>query len=263
MLQRYIHELAGLARSTDIKTVASFLRATLLDAPTIVKSRNLAASDKRIRGEITFRTWREPVTVDCMALDRKLAFDPSSSFGLAREIYGRNVYLRPFRKFSAAGKVAMDFGGNRGLVTALMAAAIEPDTILYVEPDARYLSTMRDLTARYSKTAVSVQHGFIGASPTKDAPLDVDAIAPRGPIAFVKMDIEGAEEALFANAGPWLDRVERVAMESHPEWCSVVNVVQALKNRGFTVLATNAMGRNTDVAKAMFIYAARDPSAFT
>ncbi|MDA9453639.1 hypothetical protein XI00_04935 [Bradyrhizobium sp. CCBAU 21359] len=262
MFTRYIHELAGLANATGMKTVAAYVWATCLELPTVISSRNLAAADKRIEGKVTFWTWGQPVAIDCKAIDADLQFDQSSCFGLAREIYGRNVYLRPFRKFTAQGKAAIDLGGNRGLVTAMLVAAIEPETILYVEPDERYVSTMRALTSPFKKTAVVAQHGFAGASPTNDAPLDIDSIAPRNAIAFVKMDIEGAEEALLSRAGPWLDRVERIAMESHPELCNVANVVRSLEDLGFTTLATDAIGRAVDPGTAMFVYGARNPENF-
>lgn len=263
MLGRLAVEIAGLARVAPPSLVISYLGAMVAEAPAILSSRTLAAADRRISGEVPFRIWGGVARLDCEALDRDLLFDPSSAFGLVRELFGRNVYLRAFKPFSAHGDLAIDLGGNRGIATVLMATAFAPATIIYVEPDSRYLQTMRTLMSAYPETRVEAHKGFAGAAPGgTEEPLDLDAIIPEGPIAFLKMDIEGAEEPLLTGSAKWIDRVQRIAMESHPAMCDVAEVVRALEKRGFLVLPTDAVGRRCSPADAGFVYASRSAEHF-
>jgi len=260
MSERLAHEVFGMARSVEPKVLVGYLANMGQNISSVIRQKNLSSVDRTVRGPITFKTWGKSITLDCGEIDDILDFDPSSCFGLAREIYCRDVYLRAFERFDAIGAAAADFGGNRGVATALIAAALSPDTIAYVEPEQRYLPVMRRLIAPYTDTLVVAHHGFIGSGPGEV--LEPEAILPDGPIAFLKMDIEGAEETLFTSAGEWLQRVERIAMESHPDWCNVANVVAALRSRGFEVAPTDAMGRLAPPSVAGFVYAARNVNMF-
>jgi hypothetical protein len=259
---RFVHELNGLSRVLDAYPFARYLGGACRNAPKIISSKTLYAADRAMQGPVSFKTWGKRVELNCSSLDRELAFDASSAFGLARELYARDVYLRAFRPFGDSGTV-IDLGGNRGLFTILAAAALSPDRIVYVEPDERYLEVMQRLTSAYPGVEVSAFRGFAGAAPADaSAPvLDLEPIVDGNTIGFLKLDIEGAEQALFENAGDWLDHVDRIAMESHPQWCRVDVVVETLSRRGFCVFPADAIGRAADPAAAEFVYAARRPDA--
>jgi FkbM family methyltransferase len=55
-------------------------------------------------------------------------------------------------------------------------------------------------------------------------------------VNFLKVDIEGAEFAVFRNS-EWLDRVEAVAMETHPLLGNVEKLVSIFVSRGFKVIS--------------------------
>jgi len=258
MLARLLVEVAGLARSTSSGTLMRYLSSIAIEMPSVLRSRTLAAADRKMAGPIVFRTWNGRATIDFGALDRELAFDQSSAFGLARELFGRNVYLRAFQPFHGNGGIALDLGGNRGLATVLMSAAFSPAKIIYIEPDKRYLPTLRMLTTPHIATEVEVHHGYVGVAPQEHLELlDLDRLLPNQLISFVKMDIEGAEQQLLAGSATWLDRTARIAMESHPDTCDVGEVVRMLEARGFFVYPSDPIGRHTAASEAGFVYAAR------
>ena len=56
-------------------------------------------------------------------------------------------------------------------------------------------------------------------------------------VDYVKMDIEGAEKEVLANAGSWLPRVRSIKVEVHPEKASTLytlsNCMDDLERHGF------------------------------
>lgn len=266
MLQRLVYEMNGLKAALPPKQFRAWQGALVASLPRILATRRLEPADRLMKGAISFQTWGAPIELNVSEIDRSLPFDPSSSFGLARELYGRNVYLRPFKPFSAAGQTALDLGGNRGLFSTLALAALDVARVIYVEPDARYEVTARSLTkAPAGSPRLRVVRGFAGARPEgAEAPLlnlD-DVLAEESEIAFMKADIEGAEEALFKRDSQWLRKVNRIAMEAHPMHADLDGVVTELRAAGFVVHSSDPVGSSIAPGAASYLYCARDRADF-
>jgi hypothetical protein len=266
LLRRAVHEIRGLRTALPAEQFRTWQWAALTSLRQILATRRLEPADRRMRGRFVFRTWRRPIELNVTDLDAALSFDSSSSFGLARELYCRNVYLRAFEMFSAAGSAVVDLGGNRGFFSLLAFAGLDAGKVFYIEPDGRYESIVRQLTGPAAGDGrLEIIRGFVGgrAGATEAPMIDLDTVlAGEDDIAFLKVDIEGAEEALFHRDSGWLGKVKRIAMEAHPMHADVLRIVEELHGASFCVLATDPMGCPTDATGASFIYASRDPSFF-
>jgi len=266
-IPRLVVELSGLSRTLGAADFARYVAAVALQAPAILKSGTLVPADRQMGGVVRFRTWRDDLRLDCDAIDGLVgSFDKSLVFSLARELCGRNVYFRAFRPFSAAPGVILDLGANRGLFSALAIAATGARKVICVEPQAVYLPALRELTDGLGAEVKPVT-GFAGSSEVAQSLSDlsspvvpIPSLLARGErIAFLKADIEGAEEALMAPRPDWLRLVDRIAMETHPDHCDVAAVHDALQALGFAVFPSNAIGDRVAPARAEFLYAALNP----
>ena len=267
VFRRLAYEFFSLRRTLDGDCFRRWLWAVTTSAPQIILSRRLEPADRKVRGRIVFRTWGTSVVLNVTEIDEALRFDPSSAFGLARELYGRNVYLRAFKRFSASGMTAVDLGGNRGFFSLLAFAAFDAHKVIYVEPDERYETIARQLSRlEGTERHLEVIRGFVGSRPDgASAPLiELDELVSReSHIAFLKADIEGAEELLFRRENLWLGKVHRLAMEAHPKIADMERVTNELRSAGFSVYSADATGVPTQPRLAHYIYGARDPAAFS
>ena len=78
-------------------------------------------------------------------------------------------------------------------------------------------------------------------------------------IHFLKMDIEGSEFDLLCGDTQWLSRVEKIAMEIHPEFGDVEDATARLRRAGFTVqLVDNRRKRVSRIQdKSGYLFAQR------
>jgi hypothetical protein len=260
VVRRLINEIGNLGLKADPVTFAKYLSMVALQSPRILSTRSLYPADNAMRGTGVFKTWGDRLTID---FDRDSGGGPYYPFGLARELYCRNVYLRPFRPFTATGATVVDLGGNVGMFTALAATSLKPARIFYVEPQTMYLDHMKLLAGPLSAAEIVPLAGFAGSAPPGETLLDLNAVlAAEQRIAFMKADIEGGEEALFRDAGAWLDQVERIGMEAHPAECDTKAVADALAKRGFIVRPTDNEGLPVASEHAFYMYAARQADSF-
>ena len=83
-------------------------------------------------------------------------------------------------------------------------------------------------------------------------------------IGLLKSDIEGGEFAVFGVSEDlgWLERVDQLVMEVHPDWGDAVGLVDRLRQHGYTVdLRDNAGNPVTARTASRFDYAyCRRPS---
>jgi hypothetical protein len=265
MLKRLVHEYVGLARAMDAASFSAFVAASGINAPEILRSKNLTSADRMMRRPVRFRTWREDITLDCAAIDRATDhFDNSMLFTLARELLGRDVYLRAFMPFSAAGQTVIDLGANRGLFTAIAAAALQPARIVSIEPHGGYQPVFRSLTAAFPadiqwvNAFVGDGDGYEGDAEGASSISIASLLSASERVAMLKADIEGDEESLFKDDVRWLSQVDRITMEAHPECCDMAAVYAVLLKAGLHPFPSDEMGKPTSIDKAMFVYGARN-----
>ena len=179
----------------------------------------------------------------------------------AREMYCRNVYLRTGLVMPRAGWV-VDLGANCGLfsVWAAMAGA----QVVAVEAQQGFAPVIRGLAVRNGvATRVHVEIAVVGGAmaPGAKAGLIADdhrwATASHGVvkrpagvsvpelmcryeidrIGLLKADIEGGEFAVFdakEDLG-WLERVDQLVLEVHPDWGDAVGLADRLRQHGYCV----------------------------
>lgn len=178
----------------------------------------------------------------------------------AREMYCRNVYLRTGLVMPRAGWV-VDLGANHGLFSVW--AAVSGAQVVAVEAQQGFAPVIRSLAAHNGVAArVNVVIAVAGGETTPGAAGEVAddhrwAIASHGAarrpagvsvpkimsdyqidrIALLKADIEGGEFAVFGASEDlgWLERVDQLVLEVHPDWGDVAGLVDRLQQHGYRV----------------------------
>ena len=176
-------------------------------------------------------------------------------------MYCRNVYLRTGLVMPRAGWV-VDLGANRGLFSVW--AAMTGAQVVAVEAQQGFAPVIRGLAAHNGVAArVHVETAVAGGATTPGATVGVLADdrrwaaashgavqRPEGMsvpeimadyqidrIGLLKADIEGGEFAVFGASEDlgWLERVDQLVMEVHPDWGDAVGLVDRLRQRGYKV----------------------------
>jgi FkbM family methyltransferase len=160
----------------------------------------------------------------------------------------------------------LDLGSNIGLTVADLAVRFPDARVLGVELDrsnaalaARNIAPWRD-RAEVLHAAVwtsggevayaglrSEEWGFkvvespaaadatvTGKAPALTMPELLDRLAPGGTVDYVKMDVEGAEATLLAEAGAWAPSVRCIKVEVHAPY-DVAGCMRDLRAAGFDV----------------------------
>ena len=75
-------------------------------------------------------------------------------------------------------------------------------------------------------------------------------------VGLLKIDIEGGEFAVFADEDlPWLRVVDQIALEIHPGFGDVADLVGKIRGHGFEVDLRNNNGRQVDAVGTQVEYA--------
>lgn len=156
----------------------------------------------------------------------------------------------------APGGVILDLGANIGITAVFLARLHQPSTYIAVEPVAGNVELARlnlaenQIPARVIEAAVGPRDGlgsFVeaadstlgqlgeGGRSVKIVSVDtaLEGLDPEARITLVKMDIEGAEAALFSANLQWLRRVDCLVAELHPDFCDVEEALRKLSDAGF------------------------------
>lgn len=204
----------------------------------------------------------------------------------AREMYCRNVYLRTGLVMPRAGWV-VDLGANHGLfsVWAAMAGA----QVVAVEAQQGFAPVIRGLAAHNGVAArVHVETAVAGGATTPGSTVGVLAddrrwaAASHGAvqrpggmsvpeimanyqidrIGLLKADIEGGEFAVFGASEDlgWLERVDQLVMEVHPDWGDAVGLADRLRQRGYRVDLRDNAGNPVTAARRVDYAYCRRPS---
>jgi len=274
-LPRLRQDVGGVARTVDPGTLARWVVGLAVKSPEIVRSGGLVAAD-RVVGDRVVR-----ITVP----SGQVALIPGRSFSAAREIYCRNVYLRRGLEVPAGGWV-VDLGANQGMFSTL--AAVMGAQVVAVEAQPNFADEIAALAARnrvedrmhvvtaliksnrsdIAATGVLTDEERWSTATHTDgsAPVELgmnDLLAKFGidRIALLKIDIEGGEFSLLDPADDlgWLDRVDQIAMEVHPTFGAVPELVELYRSRGFRVEQTDNDGVTVPASdpSVSYVYARR------
>jgi FkbM family methyltransferase len=202
-------------------------------------------------------------------------------FGGAREMYCRRVYFQGRPMTLHPDDTVIDLGANMGLFTLL--AATRCRRVVAVEAQAGFAREIESLLA--SKGLASKAHvenvlvgGATGLFSRREELESAShfggVVAPSMKMSellakhhidrvdFLKCDIEGSEFDLIRGGEPWLDRVQRIAMEVHVGSGDPLRVAESLRQAGFTVeLRDSDLRLQTGLTRDGYLYAWRGPGA--
>lgn len=180
-------------------------------------------------------------------------------FFVFHEIFLGEAYRLP-TWFQPKPVVIVDLGANIGLTTLYYSRRFPDAQFICIEPSTKNLPLLRANLAAFESKAIilegaashytGVTHfandeaswgGQITQDETKSVPVpcysmsDILAYAGGNPISLLKIDIEGAEEAIFAAPCPWLAPVNMIVIELHSD-LGATNFRRAVREAGFHVL---------------------------
>ena len=170
----------------------------------------------------------------------------SSDGFVLEEIFLTKVYEPVTSRLPKDIKLIVDLGANCGFSARLWLKQYPQAQVIAVEPDAdNFTALTRNVNAdpqdapraRLFQACVAAERGKVYLDRSAEecafqmtdkptgAPVDAlplldilaEANAPQT-IDLLKVDIEGAEESLFKDCGAWLDRVNCIMIELHPNY---------------------------------------------
>ena len=240
---RFLKELCGIWRHSDLKTFLPYACKIIEQAPEIIRTRSLLCVDAAMKDRTCRFTPLRGTTVD---LD-------GCYFSGAREIYCRGVYFA-LPGFGIGRKdVSVDLGANAGVFTTL--AALRGKKVIAVEAQSEFIPLIRqNLLRNHCLGKASVEFGLMGSTTGtlsdpaerkncshwgEEAPeLSLPELLRRHDVTrvdFLKIDIEGSEFALFDGDCEWLKIVRKVVLEVHCRFGNVNSLRSRLENGGFQV----------------------------
>lgn len=181
-----------------------------------------------------------------------------------REIWLEQHYRLP--DWVANRNTLIDLGANIGMTTLWLAHTYGFSDIVVVEPDQSNLKVLKSnleknkVNARLVNAAVGPSDGEIcfaidtcsnqgrinedGVSvPMVSMATLIDEFGDK-PIDLIKMDIEGGEEFLVSTNCEWMESINFVVTELHPELIDVDGVIAAFAQRGLTYYPGHAGGES-------------------
>jgi FkbM family methyltransferase len=185
---------------------------------------------------------------------------PARYFSAIREIYPRNVYLRVPGFSVKAGDIIVDLGCNEGLFSVLCSKL--GARVIAVDAQGDFEAPLQEHLKRNAcRGSVSFIHALIGGekglfsdgidgshhSMMPQPRILDDLLDDIDHVSLMKIDIEGSEFALFVDPANWAQKVDFIAMETHPEYGDAADLAAWLKERNFAVT----------IHKEGYIYASR------
>jgi FkbM family methyltransferase len=244
--------------------------AILQNAPTVLRERKFYSADHAMRGVLRFHLLGRDLDIDTTALNT----NGGNSYAFLRELFVRRVYFREFNHLNF--NTCLDLGCNTGVVTSILrqlagldGKVVGIDPLTY--PDSTYrsrLNTIPGLTIHQGVLCGDSLRHDSGALHAMCDPYPFDtslAITVEElmktygieHVDFLKMDIEGAEFAIFRDSVQWLDHVDNLAMEVHNTVDDPTAIIQRLQQKGFRVKWLNDAGYPADQRNAGYIYASK------
>ncbi len=203
--------------------------------------------------------------IDCPYTDQHIV-DGTFTFGIIRELYIRNCYLRHgVSQAAKSARTVVDLGANRGVFSIMMAA--QAKRVIAIEFNPLFRDVIAHNMAVNGFTNYAIETVFVGdggkGDDGKSCRMTISDLLQKHGIASVdllKMDIEGSEFALFRSP-EWLERVSALCMEVHPDYGDPKEILAALEHHAFDRVVTDAMFHPVkDLKQASFIYAWKSKS---
>jgi FkbM family methyltransferase len=272
-LKRLFDDAAQTWRAMPRSQALRWYGAVLRHAPTVVRERKFYSADREMRGKLTFFLFRGTFPIDVDSINST----DNNGYCFLREFFVRQIYFRAFKHLQF--DTCLDLGCNTGIVTSILKQLAGPagrvvgiDALVY--PANAY-------RARINATpGITLHHGVICGESVRHDPAALHAMCDKfgfdinlaisaselmglydlQHIDFLKMDIEGAEFAMFQDSAPWLERVDNLAMEVHNKQGDPSEIIDRLRHAGFQVSWLDDAGYPVDPRHAGYIYASRTGS---
>lgn len=258
---RLVRELKQLSEILEPVDLLRYLSYLVVSAPAILALGSLAPADRLMTHIIRVRQAGNTIRVPVGEITKLLCDnDPTPTFGAVREMYGGNVYLSPFPP-DLAVETVVDLGSNRGLFCILARVVLKARTVVGVEPSAYYEPVLQSLIRANGLDRIGLHRitAFAASEPGpgKVTVAEIMAKYDMDRIGFLKCDIEGAEFDVFLRNNHFLEKVDAVAMELHPEHGEARRLQRELEGCGFIVCVTDQFGRNVSSEQANYLFARR------
>ncbi len=236
-------ELATVRRLGGWRCFAAYAGATVRHAPRIVREGTLQAVDEVMeQRDWSLRVEGTPVLLP----SRTLANGRGSLFGLARELYGRNVYLRVPGFGVGPGDTVVDLGANVGVFTVL--AAVRGAHVLAVDA-APCDGLLLNATINGVRDRVTCVRAVLGnrvgllheldmaevEGTVRVAPAQLLSEHGLEKVDLLKVDVEGTEFELLDGDPRWTNSVKQITMEVHLEYGDPKTLRSWLEAAGYTV----------------------------
>jgi FkbM family methyltransferase len=251
MSRRALADVRAVCSSASPAAAARWVTSLVTHLPECASARSLSPAD---------RAWARSGASFTTPSGAIVSLPAPFSLG-AREMYCRNVYLRTGLTMPASGWV-IDLGANRGLFSVW--AAVTGAQVIAVEAQQGFAPLIRQLAdhngvAERVNVEIALASGVLipGASvgviaddrrwsttshgaPTRPADVSIPQLMAKygvDRIRLLKIDIEGGEFAVLA-AGEdlrWLERVDQLVLEVHPNHGDVATLIEQLQRFGFTI----------------------------
>lgn len=184
-----------------------------------------------------------------------------------REVWMDTVYRLPF---AMTPRIVVDLGANIGLSSIWLHDQFRCEQIIAVEPNtANAQLTKRNfelnaIRGRVLEAAIGPEDGEVqfesfdesnmgriaaghsrSSTAATVAMVSMETVLKHLPdgrrIDLVKMDIEGGEALLFARNTGWLDRVDAIVTELHPDSVDCAPLLAVIEAAGFTFIPCNSV----------------------
>lgn len=266
--KRFVDDLTQSWRAMPKSQALRWYGAVLRRAPTVLRERKFYSADHEMHGEAHFLMFGREFTVDVEALGST----DGNPYSFCRELFVRQIYFRAFKHLEF--DTCLDLGCNAGVVTSVLkqlggpnGRAIGVDARTYAENAFRLKAekvpgvtliegVLCGESIRYDRAALGAMCDPYHLDATTAA--TVEEVMDRFELErvnFLKMDIEGAEFAIFRDSTRWLRRVDNLAMEVHNPVGDPGEIVKRLEEVGFRVKWADENGEPIKSREACYIYA--------
>lgn len=269
LVKKFVNNLGLQAlKVLGLKQYSGLLLNFFLCLPRILKQKNLAPVDKRMPEFFKFISVKHlgnKFRLNIQHIDNTINEEGSYAFSSVRELYIRNCYFRGHDNINTEEiEIVVDLGGNRGIFSTLCSTFCK--RLIVVEPQSHYNSIVSYNIEQngFDSKHYRIINAFIGQVDSNIDNASKIAVLPfmelmsnnsLDKIDFLKIDIEGAEFALFKEFIP-LDKIKYISMEIHRDFGNVTEIIDRLKKADFYVATTDGDFNQTDNPDGIgFLYA--------